>query len=98
MKPRTVGLAVTEGAPVFELAIPCEIFGRYRDSLPEPWYELRVCAPAELPAMVSNGFAASRADGYQAQPAPNGPVAIATVRDPTECLPCSPRARSPEEH
>src|SRR5215475_2863283 len=30
MRPHTVGLAVTEGAPVFELAIPCEIFGRYQ--------------------------------------------------------------------
>lgn len=66
MKPRTVGLAVTEGAPVFELSIPCEIFGRYRDDLPEPWYELRICAPAPLPAVISNGFAASCADGYEA--------------------------------
>jgi len=80
MRPHTVGLAVTEGAPVFELAIPCEIFGRYRDSLPGPWYELQVCAPAAQPALVSNGFAASRADGYQALTRADT-VIVTAVRD-----------------
>ena len=32
MTQHLVGLAVTEGAPVFELAIPCEVFGRFRDA------------------------------------------------------------------
>jgi AraC family transcriptional activator FtrA len=64
MKPHIVGLAVIEGSPIFELGIPCEIFGRQRDILPDPWYELRVCAP-EVPAQISNGFAAPAADRYE---------------------------------
>jgi AraC family transcriptional regulator, transcriptional activator FtrA len=64
MPSHVVGLAVTEGAPVFELAIPCEVFGRYRDGFPDPWYTLRPCAPSGMPVPVSNGFAASGPDGY----------------------------------
>lgn len=59
-----MGLAVTEGAPVFELAIPCEIFGRSREGFPDPWYTLRPCGPSGMPIPVSNGFAASGPDGY----------------------------------
>src|SRR5579859_5628455 len=80
MAARTVALAVTEGAPVFELSIPCEVFGRSRDALPVPWYDLRVCAPAERPAMVSNGFAASDADGYAAL-AGADTVIVTAIRD-----------------
>jgi transcriptional regulator GlxA family with amidase domain len=64
MPSHVVGLAVTEGAPVFELAIPCEVFGRDRDGFPDPWYTLRPCAPPGIPTPVSNGFAASGPDGY----------------------------------
>ncbi|WP_052847370.1 GlxA family transcriptional regulator [Streptomyces avicenniae] len=38
-----VALAVTEGAPIFELAVPCEVFGLARPDLVDPWYELRMC-------------------------------------------------------
>ena len=64
MPDHVVGLAVTEAAPVFELAIPCEVFGRYRDGFPDPWYTLRPCAPSAAPTRVSNGFAAAEPDGY----------------------------------
>lgn len=66
MQSHVVGLAVTDGAPVFELAIACEIFGRYRDGLPDPWYTLRTCAPSGMPLPVSNGFSSSGHDGYDA--------------------------------
>ena len=66
MRKHVIGLAVTEGAPVFELAIPCEVFGRLRDGLPEPWYDLRPCAPSTVSTLVSNGFAASEPDGFDA--------------------------------
>jgi transcriptional regulator GlxA family with amidase domain len=66
MTQHLMGLAVTEGAPVFELAIPCEVFGRARDGLPQPWYDLRLCTPSGTPTTVSHGFAASTPDGYDA--------------------------------
>ncbi|WPB91978.1 GlxA family transcriptional regulator [Streptomyces malaysiensis] len=39
-----VAMAVADGAPVFELAVPFEVFGLDRDDIADPWYELRVCA------------------------------------------------------
>ncbi|HEX6448766.1 MAG TPA: helix-turn-helix domain-containing protein [Trebonia sp.] len=80
MPSHVVGLAVTEGAPLFELAIPCEVFGRVRDGLPDPWYTLRPCAPAGTPIPVSNGFAASGPDGYDAL-TQAGTVIVTAARD-----------------
>ncbi|MFG2084656.1 MULTISPECIES: helix-turn-helix domain-containing protein [unclassified Spirillospora] len=43
-----VAVAVTEGVPIFELAIPCEVFGYHRPGLTTSWYDFRVCAAAGL--------------------------------------------------
>jgi AraC family transcriptional regulator, transcriptional activator FtrA len=80
MPQHLVGLAITEGAPVFELAIPCEVFGRVRDGLPQPWYGLRLAAPSGAPTSVSNGFAASAPDGYDALTRADT-VIVTAVRD-----------------
>ena len=64
MKRHLVALAVTPDAPIFELGIPCEIFGRHREGLPEPWYDLRICTPPGPPVPVSNGFVPDTAHGY----------------------------------
>jgi len=40
----SVAVAVTDGAPIFELAIPCEVFGYPRPELTDSWYEFRLCA------------------------------------------------------
>jgi len=80
MPSRVVGLAVTEGAPIFEMAIACEVFGRARDGFPDPWYTLRPCAPAGMPVPVSNGFAAAGPDGYDALTRV-GTVVVTAVRD-----------------
>ena len=80
MRKHVIGLAVTEGAPVFELAIPCEVFGRLRDGLPEPWYDLRPCAPSTVSTLVSNGFAASEPDGFDALTRADT-VIVTAVRD-----------------
>ncbi|UNO39494.1 helix-turn-helix domain-containing protein [Streptomyces sp. MST-110588] len=40
----TIAVAVTDGMPFFELAIPCHIFGTDRPDTPDGWYDLRVCA------------------------------------------------------
>ncbi len=64
MKPHLVTVAVTPQAPIFELAIPCEIFGRRRSGLPEPWYDLRVCAPPGPPVRTGSGFMAAEPADY----------------------------------
>lgn len=52
----TVAVAVTDGAPVFELAVPCEVFGIDRSDLVDPWYELRMCATEPGPVRVASGL------------------------------------------
>ncbi len=42
----TVALAVTEDVPIFEVAIPCEVFGGTRPDWVDPWYDFRVCSPS----------------------------------------------------
>jgi AraC family transcriptional regulator, transcriptional activator FtrA len=64
MKRHLVAVAVTADAPIFELAIPCEIFGRRRPELPEPWYDLRVCAPPGPPVRTGSGFVPDTPWGY----------------------------------
>jgi len=50
-----VAVAVTTGAPIFELAVPCEVFAIPRPDLADPWYEFQLCAePAET--IVAAGF------------------------------------------
>ena len=39
-----VALAVTDGIPLFELAVPTAVFGVDRPDLVDPWYELIVCS------------------------------------------------------
>lgn len=53
-----VAVAVMPGAPIFELAVPCEVFGIPRPELVDPWYEFRLCA-TEPGAVVAGGFAAT---------------------------------------
>ncbi len=84
MESHRVGLAVTEGAPVFELAIACEIFGRTRDGIPGPWYDLRLCTPSTATSItVSNGFSAAGPEGYDAL-ALADTVIVTAVRDVDE--------------
>jgi AraC family transcriptional regulator, transcriptional activator FtrA len=64
MRRHLVGVAVTADAPIFELAIPCEIFGRYRPGLPDLGYDVRICAPPGPPVHVSAGFVPDTPDGY----------------------------------
>lgn len=42
-----VVVAATHGAPIFEMAIPCEVFSGIRNDLADPWYDLRVCANSD---------------------------------------------------
>ncbi|MER7989993.1 helix-turn-helix domain-containing protein [Streptomyces noursei] len=40
----SIAIAVTDGMPFFELAVPCHVFGFDRLQPPPDWYDLRVCA------------------------------------------------------
>ncbi len=53
-----VAVAVMPGAPIFELAVPCEVFGIPRPELVDPWYEFRLC-PTEPGATIAGGFAST---------------------------------------
>ncbi|WP_149261896.1 helix-turn-helix domain-containing protein [Actinomadura sp. K4S16] len=52
----TLAVAVTEGVPIFELAIPCEVFGYERPGLAPSWYDFRLCAAPGT--RTTAGFAA----------------------------------------
>lgn len=56
--PGSIAVAVTDGIPIFELAVPCEVFGIARRDLADPWYEFRVCAADPGRTQVSSGFIA----------------------------------------
>lgn len=46
------------GAPIFELAVPCEVFGIARPELDGTWYDFRLCA-TEPGATIAAGFAST---------------------------------------
>jgi transcriptional regulator GlxA family with amidase domain len=52
----TVAIAVTNGVSVFELSVPCEVFGIDRSELGVPWYRLLLCAPAAGEVTTTAGF------------------------------------------
>lgn len=45
--PGRVAVAVTDGMPILELAVPCHVFGTPRPDLHTPWYDFRLCNPTE---------------------------------------------------
>ncbi|MGI5204956.1 helix-turn-helix domain-containing protein [Spirillospora sp. CA-108201] len=60
----TLAVAVTEGVPIFELAIPCEVFGYERPGLADSWYDFRLCAAPGT--RTTAGFAARAEHGLDA--------------------------------
>lgn len=56
MSRHVIGIAVTDGTPVLELAVPCEVFGTDRSDLADPWYEMRLCAAEPGPIRTSGGL------------------------------------------
>ena len=61
-----VAVAVTPGAPIFELAVPSEVFGIDRPYLVDPWYELRLCAVEPGSTPVAGGFSVQTPHGLEA--------------------------------
>jgi putative intracellular protease/amidase len=56
MTAHVVAVAVTDGVPVFEFAVACEVFGVDRSDIVEPWYELRLCAAEPGPLYTTGGL------------------------------------------
>jgi transcriptional regulator GlxA family with amidase domain len=52
-----IAIPVTPGLPMFELAIPCEVFEPGRQDFPVPWwYELQLCAVQDGPVRTAEGL------------------------------------------
>ncbi len=52
-----IAVPVTPGLPMFELAIPCEVFEPGRHDFPVPWwYELQLCAVQDGPVRTAEGL------------------------------------------
>jgi len=52
-----VAIPVTPGLPMFELAVPCEVFGGIRYDFPVPWwYEVQLCAVQDVPVRTAEGL------------------------------------------
>lgn len=54
-----VAMVVQPGAPIFELSVPCEVFGVDRRAIHDPWYGFQVC-PTEPATEVASGFVANQ--------------------------------------
>lgn len=65
MRPHVVALAITDAIPIFELAVPCEVFGIDRSDLADPWYELRLCAAEEGPLSTTIGLRVDTQHGLE---------------------------------
>ncbi|MEV6396229.1 helix-turn-helix domain-containing protein [Streptomyces sp. NPDC051907] len=61
-----VAVTVLENGPLFELAVPCEVFGRDRRDLSPRWYELTLCHTASETQNAHNGLRLSTPHGIDA--------------------------------
>jgi transcriptional regulator GlxA family with amidase domain len=52
----SIAVAVTDGVPVFEFAVPCEVFGIDRSDIVSPWYDFRLCAAEPGPLFTTAGM------------------------------------------
>jgi transcriptional regulator GlxA family with amidase domain len=53
---KTVAVVVYRDVAVFEMAVPCEVFGIDRSAMGAPNYELRICAAEPPPLLTQAGF------------------------------------------
>ncbi|GAB3276794.1 helix-turn-helix domain-containing protein [Sinomonas notoginsengisoli] len=57
-----MGLVLTDNLPIFELAVPCEVFGVARPDLHDPWYELTMVRGEPGEITTAGGLAPSSAE------------------------------------
>jgi transcriptional regulator GlxA family with amidase domain len=55
-RPHKVATLVLDRVAVFEMAVPCEVFGIDRSELADPWYDFKVCAGDPPPLRTEGGF------------------------------------------
>jgi AraC family transcriptional activator FtrA len=51
-----VTMVVSEQMPIFEAAVPCEIFGIDRSDLASPWYRFTIVGVGDAPVALTSGF------------------------------------------
>src|SRR3954470_17818069 len=51
-KQHMVAALAAPDSGIFELAVPCEVFGLDRSNLVSPWYGFKVCSPSRKPAAL----------------------------------------------
>ncbi|ONI75143.1 AraC family transcriptional regulator [Actinosynnema sp. ALI-1.44] len=56
MRPHRVVMAVTDGMPIFEAAVPYQVFGVDRPHLADHWYEFSVMPVGAGPVRLTMGF------------------------------------------
>lgn len=61
-KPHHVVMVLSENMPIFEAAVPCEIFGIDRPDLGSPWYRFSVVGLGGGPVRMSSGFVLATSD------------------------------------
>ncbi|MGY0233038.1 helix-turn-helix domain-containing protein [Longispora urticae] len=54
-QPHVVVMALSDRMPIFEVAVPCEIFAA-RPRLPEPWYRFSIAVVGATPVTLGPGF------------------------------------------
>jgi transcriptional regulator GlxA family with amidase domain len=81
MQRHVVAVAVTDGAPTFELAVPCEVFGIDRSDLVDPWYEFRLCAAQPGPLRTTAGLVVPTSHGLDQLAEADTVVVAACSRD-----------------
>jgi transcriptional regulator GlxA family with amidase domain len=62
----TVAVAVADGVSMFELSVPCEVFGIDRSDLGVPWYRFILCAPEPGEVTTTAGFTITARHGLAA--------------------------------
>ncbi|WP_194895612.1 GlxA family transcriptional regulator [Catenulispora pinisilvae] len=83
MGKHTVAVAVTEGAPIFEISIPVEVFGRVRPGMADLGYEVQICNPESGPVLSGGGFVFPGGHTYAAL-AEADTVILPAIRDVRE--------------
>ena len=65
MRAHRVVMALTEGMPIFEAAVPCQVFGIDRPHLADPWYRFSAVPVGDAAVRLSPGFTLAPAhDGW----------------------------------
>ncbi|MGV9376246.1 GlxA family transcriptional regulator [Nonomuraea sp. NPDC003707] len=63
MRAHRVVMAVTDDMPIFEAAVPCQVFGVDRPHLADPWYRFSAVPVGDAPVQLSPGFTLAPVSG-----------------------------------